>query len=136
MMQTVLAVALGGALGALARFGAYELLATGASQRPGAHSPWATVLVNLIGCFALGLVLGFVEARGPLDERLRAFLTIGLLGALTTFSTYSGDALRLFHEGKPGSAILYLAGSMLAGLALCALGFVLARSTVPPVPSP
>jgi len=128
MIQNVLAVALGGALGALARFGAYELLAPAVPHRSGSHSPGATILVNLIGCAALGLVLGYVDARGPLDERVRAFLTIGVLGALTTFSSYAGDALRLFQEGRPASALGYLFGSMAGGLALCAVGFALARA--------
>jgi len=83
------------------------------------------MLVNLIGCLALGLILGWISRRGELDERLRAFLTVGILGAFTTFSTYAGDGLKLIQQGKVPMAFAYLIASAVLGLALCWGGYVL-----------
>ncbi|MDX2114912.1 MAG: fluoride efflux transporter CrcB [Planctomycetota bacterium] len=121
--QTVLPVALGGSLGALARLAVYHL-AAGPTRT---HGPWPTMLINLIGCLALGLFLGWATRRPDLDERMKAFLTVGVLGAFTTFSTYAADALKLIHEQRWGIALIYITASSALGLALCAGGYALAR---------
>ena len=131
MLQNVVLVSLGGALGALTRFGVYELIARGAPHRHGAHGPGATVLVNIIGCLVLGLVLGWISVRGPLDERLRVFVTVGLLGAFTTFSTYAGDGMKLIQDDKPLQAVGYLFGSMALGLVMCMVGYALGAWATP-----
>lgn len=117
--QQIVAVALGGSAGALARFGIYELV----HGRGGRHGPWTTMLVNLVGCFVLGLVLGWITKRGGENDLWRTFLTVGVLGAFTTFSTYAGDALRLIHEGRAPAAVAYLGVSAVVGLVLCAAGY-------------
>jgi CrcB protein len=117
----IAAVALGGSLGALARFGVYAVL-HGPAGKP---SPWSTMAINLFGCLALGLLLGWAARRGPMDDLVRTFLTVGVLGAFTTFSTYAGDALRLVQEGRPAAALAYAVLSAVLGLALCAGGYAL-----------
>jgi CrcB protein len=118
----ILAVALGGSVGALARFGIYVL----AHGRGGRHGPWTTMLINIIGCLLLGLILGWVAKRGGTNELWRTFLTVGVLGAFTTFSTYAGDALRLIHDGRIPEALAYITLSAALGLAVCAGGYELA----------
>ncbi|MBL8745671.1 MAG: fluoride efflux transporter CrcB [Phycisphaerae bacterium] len=117
----LLVVALGGSAGALARFGVYLLI----HGRGGRHGPWATLLVNVIGCLLLGLILGWIARRGGSNELWRTFFTVGVLGAFTTFSTYAGDALRLIHDGRLLEAGAYLLLSMSIGLAACAGGYEL-----------
>lgn len=121
-IQLILVIALGGSAGALARFGVYVLV----HGRGGRHGPWTTMLVNIIGCLLLGLILGWVAKRGGTNELWRSFLTVGVLGAFTTFSTYAGDALRLIHDGRTMEAIAYMTLSAALGLAVCAVGYELA----------
>ena len=100
------AIFIGGALGTLLRAGTVELLGHGAPEWP-----WATFLVNVVGSFLLGLfVVGLPEAgyRRPL-------LMAGFCGGLTTFSTLQLELLEMFDEGSTGLAVLYLAGSIVAG---------------------
>lgn len=135
MWQNALAVAIGGALGALARFGVYALVA-GPSDRPHhgvTHSVWATCAVNLIGCLVLGLLLGWFQRRAPVDDRLRALLTTGFLGALTTFSTFAGDVVRLTGEHRSWSGLAYILLSVLGGIALCFVGFAAGKSIAGPM---
>lgn len=120
-ISLLLAVALGGSAGALARFGIYSLI----HGRSGRHGPWSTFLINIIGCLFLGLILGWVARRGGANELWRTFLTVGVLGAFTTFSTYAGDALRLIHDGRVPEAMAYMVLSAVAGLAACAGGYEL-----------
>ncbi|NNF57755.1 MAG: fluoride efflux transporter CrcB [Rhodothermaceae bacterium] len=117
----VLIVAVGGAVGAVARYGvgllALRVSATGL--------PLGTWAVNLVGSFLIGLTLPFLMARGSDEWRLA--LVVGFLGAFTTFSTFSLDTLVLWENGRPGWAVLNAAGSVVLGLACVALGFWIAR---------
>jgi CrcB protein len=93
--------------------------------------PWGTLVVNVVGCLALGLVLRWLQVAAVAPE-VRPFLTIGLLGAFTTFSTFSFETVALLQEGQWLRAGLYVGGSVLLGLAAMiagmALGTVLARA--------
>lgn len=129
MWLNALAVALGGALGALARYGVYALLVP-PRDRPHhglLHPVWATCFVNLAGCLLLGLFLGWFHKRGPADDRLRALITTGFLGAFTTFSTFAGDVVRLTHEHKPWPTVAYILTSVGMGIALCFAGFSMGK---------
>lgn len=104
-------VALGGALGSLARYG----LSTWVQGRVTSAFPWGTFAVNGLGSLLIGLVLGHLVAieAGPGP---RAFLVIGLLGGFTTFSAFSYETVSLLHAGAWGKAGLYAAGSVLVGV--------------------
>ena len=99
-----LAAALGGALGALARWG----LSTALPHSPGGW-PWATLLANLSGCLVLGFLLAALFARSAGPPWLRPFLGTGVLGGYTTFSAFSVETLELVRRGAYGIAIIYVA---------------------------
>ncbi len=124
--MTAAAVALGGALGALARWGMSDWV----QGRAGLRFPWGTLLVNLTGAFLLGLAYGVFE-HVRLSADARAFLTLGFLGAFTTFSTFSYEAVLLLQNGETGRALGYLGGSVVAGVILAALGLSLGRAFGP-----
>jgi CrcB protein len=115
-------VAVGGALGALARYG----VQLGLPHSPGAW-PWATVAVNLTGCLLIGLLLAVLLARAPDHPWLRPFLATGVLGGYTTFSTFSVDAVQLVEAGRWPLAVAYLLVSVVGGLAAVVLGLGVGR---------
>jgi CrcB protein len=118
----VLAVAVGGVLGALAR---YAVSVAVPHDQPAAW-PWATFVVNLLGCLVLGVVLDVVDARTPrwrdaglARARLaRPFLAGGILGGFTTFSTFSLEAARMVDAGAAGAAAAYAVSSAVLGVLL------------------
>ncbi len=114
MMLTLSQVALGGALGAVARF------LTGLAVA----FPYGTLTVNVAGSFAIGLLWSLLVSKGM--EQWIPFLMIGVLGGFTTFSAFSLDALRLIEAGRTGAAFAYVAASVALSLAACALGLWLA----------
>ena len=121
--MTYLAVALGGALGAVARYGVSGWV-HGAT---GALFPVGTLLVNVIGSFIIGLVLQASTDRFLISPEMRLFLTTGLCGGLTTFSTFSFETLRLLEDQQWAAA----GGNTLLNVMLCLaavyLGVVAAR---------
>jgi CrcB protein len=114
----ILAVAIGGAFGALLRGGLAEV----ARYRPAGDLPWATVLVNIVGSFLLGLLTGIVDSNAAL------LLGVGGAGGLTTFSTASAESLRLgrFHERR--LALLYTGLTLVGALSAAWLGLVVGGS--------
>jgi CrcB protein len=117
--------ALGGALGALARWA----LAAALPHSPGAW-PWATLLVNLIGCLAIGALLAVLLARFPDSQRLRPFLAVGVLGGFTTYSTFAMDVVALTGAGRAPLAVAYMCVSVLGGVLAVVVGLVLGRVAV------
>lgn len=111
-------VAAGGALGAVLRFG----LSGWVQQVSGGVFPWGTLAVNVLGSLLLGFAVAWLETAATTAE-VRQFATVGLLGAFTTFSTFSYEAVALLRDGDPWSAGAYVAGSVLAGLAAVILGY-------------
>jgi CrcB protein len=120
---TLAYVALGGALGALARYG----ISGWVYDRIGENFPWGTLVVNLVGCLALGLVIRWLQVSAVSPE-VRPFLTIGVLGAFTTFSTFSYETLALLQEGQWLRAGLYMGGSVVLGLIAMVAGMALATA--------
>lgn len=118
----VLGVAFMGALGALARLSLGLLLSRALPEAPAS----ATLLINLVGCAALGLLTGLAEAGGVPDG-LRVPLAAGLLGSFTTFSTFSVEATALLQGGAPARGLLYVGLSLVGGLGLAALGLAVGR---------
>ena len=88
--------------------------------------PWATVGINVIGSFAIGL-LGGLGSRMGWSDNLQLALTVGLCGGFTTFSTFSKEALSLVTTGRWGAFSLYVIGSVVLGLAATAVGFMCSR---------
>jgi CrcB protein len=119
--DVLLAIALGGALGSLGRWGLAELLAgTG-------PFPWGTFVVNVTGSFALGALVVLAFDRWPRSRYLRPFLGVGVLGGFTTFSTYVLDVRTLVADERVGLAAAYLVATLVVGLAAAWLGMVAAR---------
>lgn len=121
-MQMVMAVAAGGALGALGRYGMAR-----AMHRATETFPWATLTVNVLGSLLIGAVAVWLMERGEPDPALRAFLMVGVLGGFTTFSTFSLETVALLERG----ALVSAGTNMLASVVLCVagawLGMTLAR---------
>jgi CrcB protein len=111
-----LLAALGGALGALARWGLAEALPS-----PGGW-PWATLLVNLTGCLLLGALLAVLATRSPEPSWARPFLGVGVLGGYTTYSTFAVQVVDLVDGGALLLAAGYVLVSVVGGIAAVALG--------------
>jgi fluoride exporter len=118
----VAAVAIGGGLGAAARYGAWLLWPTGAGG-----FPWNTFSVNVVGCFVIGLFMVVITDRRAAHRLVRPFFGTGVLGGFTTFSTYALDIERLVEQGHAGTALAYLAVTLLAALAAVWLAATAAR---------
>ena len=116
-MKYLLFVALGGAFGSSARY----LLATWVQGQWEGRWPLSTLLVNVLGSLAIGLLFVLIE-RQVLHPDWRGVLMVGFLGAFTTFSTFSLDALSLWQNGQLSLALAYI----LASVILCLLGMALA----------
>lgn len=122
-MTRLLAVAAGGALGALARYG----LTAAVHAAVGRGFPWGTLAANVLGSFAMGLLYVLLLERSAAGPELRALLLTGFLGAFTTFSTFSVETLDLLEAGALGRAAVNVAVSVAACLAAAWLGTGLAR---------
>jgi CrcB protein len=123
-MRTALAVAAAGALGALARYGLEGLVSR---RAPGAF-PWGTFAVNVTGAFVLGFVFTVMTEQLTVAPWIRGAVTIGFLGAYTTFSTLSFETYRLAEDGALGLAAANALGSLAAGLTAVYLGVVAGRA--------
>ena len=121
--MTIVGIAVAGALGALSRYALEGFV----SDRTGGSFPWGTFVVNVSGAFVLGLIFTLLTERWTADPWLRSTLTIGFLGAYTTFSTLTFESYRLLEDGAVGLAFANLLGSCAAGLGAVYLGVVLGR---------
>ncbi len=122
-MQNMLAIALGAAIGANLRY----LVTNWTVNRFGTDLPYGTFIVNILGCLIIGMLLTLVMTRLPISEPLRLFLVTGLLGSLTTFSTFSYEGYALISTGNALGAVNYIAASVFVGLAAVYLGAFIAR---------
>lgn len=120
---TLVMIALGGAGGALLRYGIGR-----AAQLGGVSFPTGTLVVNLTGAFALGFLATFLLERTTVSPELRLGLTIGVLGAYTTFSTFSMETLELLNDGEWAFAILNVLVSVTGSVLLAWAGQSLARA--------
>lgn len=114
-------LAVSGALGALARYGIGVAF--------GVRSfPWPTLAINVVGSFVLGVVLLVGEERWSRDWVVA--ISVGFLGAFTTFSTFSYEAQTLLRTGRPGVAFLYAMASVIAGVGAAGLGYAVGRAVL------
>ena len=113
------AIAVGGAAGSLARYGAGRALSTGSAF------PWATFFVNVTGCFLIGLATIALDGR---PVWVRTGLIVGVLGGYTTFSAFGQEGYSLFAGDATATAVAYTAGSVVAGLLAVYAGTLLGRT--------
>lgn len=118
MTRLVLLVGAGSCIGGIARY----LLSTAIAARAGTLFPYATLVVNIVGCLVIGLVLGWNE-KAVLSTEWKLFLATGICGGFTTFSAFSYETLVLMRDGQIVSALVYAGTSMLLGLSATWLGF-------------
>jgi CrcB protein len=116
------AIFVGGAIGSAARTGLSELAPTHTG-----HWPWVTFAVNVFGCLLLGYFVTRLQERLPITAYGRPLLGTGLCGALTTFSTFQVELLKMLERGDLGLAAGYCAGTLAAGFAGLALGTAIVR---------
>ena len=122
-MSVILGVTVGGALGALSRYG----IDTFVERRTDAVFPWATFLINVSGCLAVGFLIAAIVDRHRAPEWLRVGLVLGFCGGYTTFSTFAQEALDLLETGKGAVAFAAIAANVLLGLAAVFVGLRIGR---------
>ena len=121
-IRNIIAVGAGSFIGGIARY-LVSLAMKGISK----GFPWATLFVNLLGCLIIGLLWGFLNRNTSESTSWGLFLTVGLCGGFTTFSTFSKEALTMLQTGQIWGFASYIAISILAGIALVALGYYIGR---------
>ena len=107
-IQYILAVAAGGALGAVVRY----LVAIGSGRAFGTDFPWGTLIINVTGSFLIGAFAALFAAKWNLPQSARLFLTVGICGGYTTFSTFSLDAWVLIERGQTWASATYMIASV------------------------
>ena len=105
-------IAAGGAIGAVARYCAVSLAALG-----GLTFPWGTLLVNVAGSLAIGLVIGAFGGQAGFADVAQPFLVVGVLGAFTTFSAFSHETVLLLQDARWGQALAYVVASVALSVA-------------------
>lgn len=119
-------VAAGGAAGAAMRY----LVMIAAAHLWGITFPWGTLTVNVLGSFILGVLVEAMALTWSVSEGVRAFLVVGVLGAFTTFSTFSLDVVTLYEKGEWGFAAAYVLASVILSVLALFAGLALARAAL------
>ncbi len=119
-MLRFFAVAAGGALGAMLRYGTYILM----NRIYEGPAPWATWTVNMVGCFLIGFLVPLLREL-PVAVPVQVFILVGFLGSLTTFSTFSIESVVLWENGRIDLLLLNAVGSVVVGMLLVWLGMKL-----------
>ena len=122
LLKTILAVGSGSFLGGAGRY-----LVSLAMKDISKGFPWATLAVNLLGCFLIGLLWGVFGKNGTDGSHWALFLTVGFCGGFTTFSTFSKEAIIMLQTGHVWGFAAYVSMSVVVGVALVALGYFLVR---------
>jgi CrcB protein len=123
-MQSYLLVGVGGALGAMARYG----FASATGHFWPSPFPYATLIINILGSLAMGLLIGsLAKLLPPWQNEARLFVAVGVLGGFTTFSAFSLDAIILIERGQWGQSILYALASVLVSVVALFLGLLAVR---------
>lgn len=117
-------VAIGGALGSVARYGVTRATATAFGQ----GFPWGTIIVNLVGSFFIGFFSAVIISKSNNPEPIRLLLITGFLGGFTTFSAFSLDVLDLIGKGAPLQALSYVLISVLPAIFATFLGLAIGRA--------
>lgn len=118
-------IAVGGGLGALARYWISLALPTGVGQ-----FPWATFITNALGCLLIGVLMVLITERWTVHRLTRPFFGVGVLGGFTTFSTYAVEARGLLQPGTVGLAFAYLAGTFVSAMVAVVAGVSVTRAVL------
>ena len=111
--QLIAAVAAGGAIGSVARY----LVGVISGKLFGINFPWGTLFINISGSFLIGLFIALFATKWDLPQAARVFLTVGICGGYTTFSTFSLDAWYLIERGEMAASLAYMGASVVLSLA-------------------
>ncbi|HMH17175.1 MAG TPA: fluoride efflux transporter CrcB [Burkholderiales bacterium] len=122
----MLAVAIGGAIGSVARY----LVGHGSAKFLGLAFPWGTLIINIAGSFLIGVFAESFALRWDAPQAVRVFLTVGICGGFTTFSTFSLDAYLLLERGEFWSAAAYVIGSVVLSIGALVAGLHLMRAAL------
>jgi fluoride exporter len=125
-MNYILFVAIGGATGSVLRY----LLANWVHGLWEGKLPMGTLLVNVLGCFAIGIFYVVLVERQVFHPNWRAVLMVGFVGGFTTFSTFSLETITLFESGQAVHALAYMLGSAILCVAMTGLAILLTRTLV------
>lgn len=120
----LIGIALGGALGAVCRYLFGNLI----TRMIGSSLPWGTFIINVVGCFFMGVLMTLIVERQLLPAAWRLFLCVGLLGGFTTFSSFGYEGLTLLLQGNLAVAFGYVGGSIFLGLVAVGVGVLVARA--------
>ena len=123
-MKMMLMVALGGAIGTTGRY----LVGVLAARLFGVGFPWGTLIVNILGSFVMGVLIATLALRYSVSNEVRAFLTIGILGGFTTFSSFALDVVFLAEKKQYLASMSYMGLSVICSLIALVLGLTLVRS--------
>lgn len=126
-MGMIISIAVGGAIGSIARY----LLSSQITHAVGSGFPWGILIVNILGCFTMGVIAELAALTWNMSPEMRAFLTTGVLGGFTTFSAFALDTAVLTERGDLTGATLYVTASV--GLSVAALfaGLAMVRTLTP-----
>lgn len=122
--QLILAVAIGGAIGSVTRY----LVGIGSGKLFGVGFPWGTLIINVTGSFLIGAFVGLFATKWDLPQAARVFLTVGICGGYTTFSTFSLDAWYLIERGQTVASAAYMIGSVVLSVAALVAALHLIRA--------
>jgi CrcB protein len=122
--QLILAVAIGGAIGSVTRY----LVGIGSGKLFGVGFPWGTLIINVTGSFLIGAFVGLFATKWDLPQVARVFLTVGICGGYTTFSTFSLDAWYLIERGQTAASTAYMLGSVVLSVAALVAALHLIRA--------
>lgn len=124
MIKTMLIVGTGGFLGTISRF----LLSRYIQQLWPSYIPYGTLIVNVLGCFLIGVLYGISERTQMFGSEWRFFLTVGFCGAFTTFSTFTNENMILLRDQEYFLSFLYIALSLILGLGATFTGHIFTKS--------
>lgn len=119
MLKSLLIVGTGSFIGGAMRYS----LSTYIKNMYGQTFPWGTLVVNLLGCFVFGIIFALFSKHNSTDNTFCLLLTTGICGGFTTFSTFANESVQMIQNGNIGEFIGYVATSVIAGIALIALGY-------------
>ena len=124
-MKLIFVIGTGSFIGGVFRY----LLSLLIQEKTTSPFPLHTLIVNIIGCFFIGVVFGIFD-KGQMSHEWKLFLATGVLGGFTTFSAFSNETIILFREGYVGYALLYILASVLLGLLVTYIAYLLAKCFV------